>query len=81
MNSRYQKGKSKMTWTEILKSDKDMLTPEDISEVTGSNPQTIRLSAKQHPELIGYPFAFHGSAMKIPRIGFIAWMEGRRYYG
>ena len=67
-----------MTLAEIRQSDKDILTPDDIAEVMGSNPQTIRLSAKQHPELIGYPFAFHGSAMKIPRIGFINWFEGRR---
>ena len=65
-----------MTMQEIMDSDKEMLTAEDIAEVTGSNPQTIRLSAKQRPDLIGYPFAFHGNAMKIPRIGFIRWFFG-----
>ena len=67
-----------MTMTEIRESTKDILTPDDIAEVLGSHPQTIRQSARQHPELIGYPFAFHGTAMKIPRIGFINWFEGRR---
>lgn len=67
-----------MTLTEIRQSDKDILTVEDIAQVFGSNPQTIRISAKQHPELIGYPFAFHGSTMKIPRIGFLNWFEGKR---
>lgn len=67
-----------MTLAEIKQSDKDILTAADISDLMGSDPQTIRLSAKQHPEWIGYPFAFHGSTMKIPRIGFINWFEGRR---
>ncbi|MBQ9256202.1 MAG: hypothetical protein IJ181_03680 [Acidaminococcaceae bacterium] len=66
-----------MTMNEIRNSEKDILTAYDISEVMGSKPQTIRLSAKQHPELIGYPFAFHGNRMKIPRIGFINWFDGK----
>ena len=65
-----------MTMTEILASDRDMLTPLDVAEVLGSNPQTVRETAKQHPERIKYPFTFVGSRMKIPRIGFIKWMEG-----
>ena len=65
-----------MTFDEIRATDKMMLSPTDISEVLGSDPMTIRLTAKMAPERVGYPFTFVGNRMKIPRIGFIRWMEG-----
>ena len=65
-----------MTLDEIRATDKVMLSPTDISEVLGSDPMTIRLTAKMAPERVGYPFTFTGNRMKIPRIGFIRWMEG-----
>lgn len=68
----------KLTMDEIRRSDKDLLTPQDISGVLRADPQTIRLSAREHPELVGYPFTFHGNAMKIPRSGFINWFDGKR---
>lgn len=66
-----------MTMNDIRQSDKDILTPSDIADVMGSHPQTIIISAREHPEMIGYPFAFHGNRMKIPRIGFINWFDGK----
>lgn len=65
-----------MTIDEIRATDKPMLSPVDVAEVLGSDPQTIRLTAKMAPERVGYPFTFTGNRMKIPRIGFINWMEG-----
>lgn len=67
-----------MTWEEIKQSEQDMLTAQDIAPVLGAHPQWIRDAARQHPEWIGFPFAFIGTRMKIPRIGFINWMEGRK---
>ena len=65
-----------MTLTEIRVSDKPMLTAADIAELLGSDPQTIRISAKQQPELVGFPYTFVGNRMKIPRTGFLNWWEG-----
>ena len=65
-----------MTMDEIRESRNDMLSPADIADVLGSDPQTIRVTARTHPERIGYPFTFVGNRIKIPRIGFIRWMEG-----
>lgn len=65
-----------MTMTEIRRSAQDMLTPADIAPVLGSDPQTIRLTAKQHPDWVKFPFSFAGNRMKIPRVGFIRWMDG-----
>ncbi len=58
---------------EIRASDKEMLTAQDIAPVLGAHPQTIRETAKQAPERIGYPFTFSGNRMIIPRAGFINW--------
>ena len=67
-----------MTFDEIRATDKTMLSPNDIAEVLGSNPQTITLTARMAPERVGYPFTFTGNRMKIPRVGFINWMEGNK---
>lgn len=65
-----------MTWQEIKVSDKDFLTPADISSFIGCDPQTLRLSFREHPELIGFPCTMIGKYMHIPRLGFIRWVQG-----
>lgn len=63
-----------MTLEEIKASDKAFLTPSDVSEVMGCNPQTIRVTVRQRPDLIGYEFTFSGNRMKIPRIPFLRFL-------
>ena len=70
-------GVEKVTIQEIVDSNADMLTPEDIAEILGSNPATIRETVRQDPE------AFRplqpvrtGCRVKFPRMRFIRW-----YYG
>jgi len=65
-----------MTLDEIRRTDKLFLTPDDISEVLGSDKHTIIVSARNQPELTRYPFTFIGTRMKIPRIGFLNWYTG-----
>lgn len=62
------------TIAEIRNSDKVFLTPADISGVLGSDPQTIRQTAREYPERIGFPFTFAGANMKIPRIPFLRFL-------
>lgn len=66
-----------MTIDEILHSTADMLTPEDIADILGSNPSTLRMMAKEEPEALA-PLApiRTGSRVKFPRQRFIRW-----YYG
>ena len=66
-----------MTLDEMKRSDRPMLTPYDISEVLGSDPTTIRMTARDYPERVRYPFTFTGNRMKVPRVAFIRWMEGQ----
>lgn len=62
------------TIAEIRACDKVFLTPADISGVLKSDPQTIRVMARQRPDLIGYSFTFSGKHMKIPRIPFLRFL-------
>lgn len=63
-----------MTLEQMKSSDKLFLTPEDVGGVLGSSPHAIRCTARQRPELIGFPFMFSGNRMKIPRLPFLRWM-------
>lgn len=63
-----------LTLQEIKNLDKAFLTPEQVSGVLGSNPQTIRVTARQRPDLVGYEFTFVGNRMKIPKVPFLRFM-------
>ena len=65
-----------MTLDEIKKSDKPVLTPADVAEVLGCDPHKIRVTAKQRPELLGFPVCVVGTRTKIPRLPFIQFLEG-----
>lgn len=62
------------TLQDLIDCDKDCLIPDEICGVLGVNPHNIRLAAKQRPELLGFPFFFIGSRMKIPRVPFLRKM-------
>ena len=61
-----------MTLQEIKDSDKMFLLPQDITEVMGSNAQSIRLMARAGT--IGFPVTFSGNRTKIPRIPFLRYL-------
>lgn len=62
------------TLEELIASDKVFFTPGDICGVLGCDAQTIRVTARQRPDLIGFEFTFVGNRMKIPRIPFLRFM-------
>ena len=68
-----------MTLDEIKASDKLMLTPADIAPILGADAQDIRLTARLHPERLGFNVAVIGTRVKVPRLAFIRWMEGERW--
>ena len=63
-----------MTLEEIRSSTKPFLTPADVAEVLGSDPQTIRTVAKERPEMLGFPVTRIGKMTKIPRLPFLAYL-------
>lgn len=62
------------TLSDLQSMDKAFLTPADICGVLGSDPQTIRISARQRPDLLGFQFMIVGNRMKIPRVPFLRFM-------
>lgn len=64
-----------MTLEEIRKSDKDFLTPEDVRGVLGCMPYTINVQAKEDPKKLGFPVCVMGTRVRIPRKGFLHWMD------
>lgn len=66
-----------MTIDEIMASDADMLTPYDIAEILGSNPETLRQSVKDDPDALAplQPVRT-GNRVKFPRKRFIGWYFG-----
>ena len=67
-----------MTLDEIRNSTKEVLTPAEVAEVLGCDPQDVRVAAKVHPERLGFNVAVIGTRVKVPRRAFIRWMEGER---
>lgn len=59
---------------ELEASEKLFFTPDDICGVLGSSPQTIRVTARQRPDLLGFEFTFTGNRMKIPKIPFLRFL-------
>ena len=63
-----------MTIEELKKSEKAFLTPAEIAPVLRSDPQTLRVTARQRPDLLGFDFTLVGNRMKIPRLAFLRWL-------
>lgn len=66
-----------MTLQEIKESDKDVLTCADVADVLKCNPYTLHMQAQQRPDLLGFPVICMKSRVKIPRLPFLKFMEGK----
>lgn len=58
----------------VHKRDREYFTADEICGVLGADPHTIRLTAAQRPELLGFPVIRIGNRVKIPRIPFLRYM-------
>lgn len=70
-----------MTFDEIKKSDKLMLTIQDIGTAIGISPERLRDQAKKNPEYLGFPVVVACDTVRIPRMPFIEWVQGRLEQG
>ena len=66
-----------MTLDDIKAIPREYLIPREVAAVLGTDGQAIRVWARQCPEGLGFPVVCIGSRVKIPKAGFIAYMEGR----
>ena len=65
-----------LSLNEVRQMERDMLTPDIVSRVVGCSPMTLRLTARQFPERLGFPVIVMGSRVRVPREAFIKFMEG-----
>lgn len=54
--------------------DREWFTVTEVSGVLNANPHTLRVTARQRPELLGFPVIVSGNRVKIPRIPFLRFM-------
>lgn len=66
-----------MTLDEIRSYESEFLTPAQVAPVLGCDPQDIRVTAKRHPERLGFNVSVIGTRVKVPRLAFIHWLEGK----
>ena len=56
------------------KVDREFFTAAEICGVLKADPQTIRDTARQRPELLGFPVILSGTRVRNPRIPFLRFM-------
>lgn len=70
-----------MTLDEIRESTKDILTPADIADVLGCDKYSINVQVsediKNGTNSLRFPWTKIGTRVRIPREGFINFMEGK----
>ena len=57
-----------------VKTDREWFTSDEICGVLNMDPQTLRLTARQRPELLGFPAIVSGTRVRFPRIPFLRYM-------
>ena len=67
-----------MTLSEIEAMEKAVLTCAEVAPVLMVNPATLHSKAMECPERLGFPVIVMGSRVKIPRIPFLMFMNGKR---
>lgn len=65
-----------MTLDDVRAIDREYLLPREVAEVLGTDGQSIRVTARQAPERLGFPTICVGHRVKIPKRAFIRWLEG-----
>lgn len=65
-----------MTIEELKNSNREFLYAADIAPILHADPQCIRRQAQVKPEALGFPVSVIGSRCKIPRKGFLRFVEG-----
>lgn len=62
------------TMQDLIDSKKDFFVADDVAGVLGCDPHTLRLTARQRPELLNFPTVIMGCRVKIPKRPFLRAM-------
>ena len=63
-----------MTLDDIAAMEKAWLLPREVAAVLNTTDHSIRVCARQRPDLLGFPTVIMGSRVRIPRIPFLEFM-------
>ena len=58
----------------LIYSSELFVGPEDVAPLMGVNPHAIRTQAKQDLSSLGFPAAYLGTRLHIPRIPFLRFI-------
>ena len=64
------------TLQEIKDCPKEILVPSDIEGLLGCEHYSINIQAHEDPSKLGFPVIVMGRRVRIPKAGFIRFMEG-----
>jgi hypothetical protein len=56
--------------------NRNYLVPEEAASMLGCNPHSLRLAARNKPELLGFPVIVIGNRVKIPKGPFLKALYG-----
>ena len=64
-------------YVELLKMlSSPFLTPEEVAQVLKCDAHSLRVAARQRPELLGFPVNIMGHRVRIPRVPFLNFVTG-----
>lgn len=66
-----------MTLEDLRNMDDVFITPKIASWFLRCDPHLIRVQAKTNPAALGFPVTVLKSRIKIPRLAFLRYIEGR----
>ena len=66
-----------ITLDDIRHCNKDCLTVNEVARVLKCDPNIIRKQAKENIKQLGFPAAKIGTRIKIPRVAFLNWFDGK----
>lgn len=65
-----------MTLADMHTCTRPYLTAKEVAGVLGCDPHSIRRQAHIDPRALGYEVIVIGRRVRIPRMPFLAYMEG-----
>nr|DAP67832.1 MAG TPA: excisionase [Caudoviricetes sp.] len=68
---------AKSTLQDLINCPRDFLTPQQVGDVLGCDPQNLRIMARQRPDLMRFEFQIVGNRVKFPKRQFLRYMGVR----
>lgn len=65
-----------MTLEELKNLDVATINPIEAAEILHMNPSTLRATARENPQKLGFPVIVTNTRIRIPREAFIKFLAG-----